>query len=87
MSFSKIWRTFRIKLLSNVFGVKPSAEGVAASALHAEEAIAAYESAMSWAVKDTLPNRPGRSFKRQAYHWTPHANRFPKRPTRPPDLK
>lgn len=54
MSFKRIWTTFRTFLLSKIF-TKP------------DEWREAYQRALHYATRDKLPNRPGRSFPREAY--------------------
>ena len=55
MSFKRIWTTFRTFLWSKMFTDAVSWRNQ-------------YRKALSYAMKDKLPNRPGRSFEREAYH-------------------
>ncbi len=66
LSFTKVWRTFRQFLWT-----KPPQT--------APEWQAQYDLALSYAMKDKLPNRPGRSYPRTAYHRRPKSAQFPKR--------
>lgn len=69
MSFKNIWRTYRIFLLDAMF-TEPS---------HWREK---YREALSYATMDKLPNRPGRSFKREAYQKRNKSSEFEKRAKR-----
>ena len=40
---------------------------------------AGYEKALHYAMKDKLPDRPGRSYEREAYHKRPKSSQFKKR--------
>lgn len=66
MSFKNIWRTYRIFLLDAMF----------TDASHWREK---YREALSYATMDKLPNRPGRSFKREAYQKRHKSSQFDKR--------
>lgn len=72
LSFKRIWTTFHTFLLS---------------ALHADPAQwqTRYQKALNIAMKNKLPNRPGRSFPRETYPRRPKSNQFKKR-TKNPDL-
>ena len=66
MSFKNIWTTFNIFLWSS----------------HARDSAgwrAQYRQALLIATQDKLPNRPGRSFEREAYARRPKSNQFKKR--------
>ena len=66
MSFTRTWRTYKIFLLSAMY----------------RDAISwrkKYELALGYAMKDKLPNRPGRRFVREAYPKRPKSNQFKKR--------
>lgn len=71
MSFTGTWNTFRQFLMNSV---------------HTDPAIwrERYRIALHYATKDKLPNRPGRSFKREAYQRRPKSYQFEKRKKRPP---
>ena len=66
MSFKRTWTTFRQFLLS---------------AMHTDAAgwRDQYRTALSYAMRDKLPNRPGRTFAREAYPRRPKSNQFKKR--------
>lgn len=66
LSFTSVWNTFRILLLSK------SSTDPAQWRDH-------YRRALHMAMRDKLPNRPGRSYKREAYRRTSKATHFPKR--------
>ena len=66
MSFKRTWTTFQTFLLRH---------------MHTEPARwrEAFERALHYATKDKLPNRPGRTFKREAYRKRPKDAQFEKR--------
>lgn len=66
LSFKRVWTTFQTVLLQH---------------MHTEPASwrAAYVRALKWAMKDKLPNRPGRSYEREAYRKRPKNLDFKKR--------
>jgi hypothetical protein len=66
LSFTRVLTTFTTFLLHKQFQ-------------SAAEWRAGYEKALYYAMKDKLPNRPGRSFERQAYHQRPKSSQFKKR--------
>jgi hypothetical protein len=66
MSFKRIWTTFRQFLLSAMF-------------TDAVQWRARYDTALRYAMLDKLPNRPGRTFEREAYRRTSKAIRFKRR--------
>lgn len=66
LSFKRTWTTFRQFLWS-----KPKTESVSWS----EQ----YRRALFYAMQDTLPERPGRSYPREVYHRRPKSSQFPKR--------
>jgi hypothetical protein len=70
MSFKRIWTTFRTFLLS---------------AMHTEPAAwrAQYREALRIAMQDKLPNRPGRSYEREAYPRRSKSSQFKKRKRKP----
>ena len=72
MSFKRTWTTFRQFLWT-----KPP--------MTAPEWRAQYERALGYAMQDTLPNRPGRSYPREVYRRRAKSSHFQKRqpPTRP----
>lgn len=70
MSFKRTWTTYRQFLL-------PKMHSDAAS--WREQ----YETALTYAMKDKLPNRPGRSFDRETYPRRPKSNQFKKRKRKP----
>ena len=66
MSFKGIWGTFRQFLMTAMFTDPASWREK-------------YRIALSYATMDKLPNRPGRSFKREAYSKRPKSEQFQKR--------
>lgn len=66
LSFKRVWTTFRIFLW----------EAPPTDALGWYER---YRRALGYATKDKLPNRPGRSYEREAYHRQPKSSHFKKR--------
>lgn len=66
LSFKGVWDTYRTFLLRHMF-TDPE--------LWREK----FREALSYAMMDKLPNRPGRSFKREAYPKRPKSNQFEKR--------
>lgn len=66
LSFTKVWNTYQIFLLN---------------AMHTEPAKwrESYRTALSYAMRDKLPNRPGRSFAREAYPKRHKSSQFKKR--------
>lgn len=66
MSFKRTWRTFGTFLLSAMF-------------TDAESWRERYRLALSYATHDKLPNRPGRSYEREAYSRRPQSAQFKKR--------
>ena len=71
MSFKRTWTTFCTFLLGQMF-------------TDAANWRAAYEQALKYAMQDKLPNRPGRTFEREAYPRAPKSNQFKKRKKREP---
>jgi hypothetical protein len=71
MSFKRTWTTFRTFLLPATFTT---------AAAWREE----YRKALGYAMKDKLPNRPGRKYPRETYPRRPKSNSFQKRTTKPP---
>jgi len=69
LSFKKTWTTFKTFLWSKIF-------------TNAAECRTEYRDAMNCAMKDKLPNRPGRSFEREAYHKRHKSTTFKKRERR-----
>ena len=69
LSFKNVWRTYREFLLSHTH-------------TNAENWRLQFHQALRCATKDKLPNRPGRSFKREAYAKRPKSNQFDKRKRR-----
>jgi hypothetical protein len=75
MSFKRTWTTFCTFLLSEMF-------------TDAESWRKRYRLALHYAMQDKLPNRPGRSYKRETYRRRPKSNQFKKRkPKRAPTQK
>ena len=70
LSFTSVWTTFRITLLST-----PS--------IDAADWRARYRRALHYAMREKLPNRPGRSYPREAYRRTSKSTHFKKRHTPP----
>ena len=68
MSFKRTWTTFNIFLWSS-----------SATLTDAAGWRAKYRQALTIAAHDKLPNRPGRSFKRETYTRRPKSNHFKKR--------
>ena len=66
LSFKNVWRTYRISLLGSMF-TDPA------------QWRAKYRRALAEAMQEKLPNRPNRSFKREAYGKRPKSNQFEKR--------
>ena len=66
LSFKRIWTTFHTFLLS---------------ALHTDPAQwqSRYQTALKHAMKNKLPNRPGRAYERETYPRRPKSNQFKKR--------
>lgn len=73
LSFTKVWNTYQEFLMKKTYAT-------------AEEWQEQFEYALSYAQRDKLPNRPGRSFERVAYSKRPKGSQFPKRvpPPAPP---
>lgn len=65
MSFKRTWTTFRVFLLSEMYTDPASWRKQ-------------YRIALGYAMMDKLPNRPGRSFEREAYRQTPKSRAFKK---------
>ena len=74
LSFKKTWTTFKTFLWSKIFTT-------------AAECRTEYRDALNCAMKDKLPNRPGRSFDRTAYHRRHKSTNFKKRERRNADAK
>ncbi len=79
MSFKKTWTTFQVFLLRHMHSVP-------------EKWRKAFRTALHYATKDKLPNRPGRKAKREAYRKRPKDVQFDKREKpaskiKPSDLK
>ncbi|MEO6436396.1 MAG: IS4 family transposase, partial [Tepidisphaeraceae bacterium] len=55
LSFKRTWTTFKTFLWSHIYS-------------DAVDCRTQYHKALKCAMKDKLPNRPGRSFEREAYH-------------------
>jgi len=72
LSFKRVCTTFRVFLMSQVF-------------TNAGDWVKAYNQALSIAKKDKLPNRPGRSYKREVYTRNSNPHNFPKRSPRKVD--
>lgn len=72
LSFKRVWTTFRTFLWE-------SPQTDAASWRQK------YRRALGYAIKDKLPNRPGRSYEREAYHRQTKASHFKKRKPRDSD--
>jgi len=70
MSFKRVWTTYRQFLLPKMY---------TDAASWREQ----YGVALSYAMLDKLPNRPGRSFDREAYPRRPKSNQFKKRKPKP----
>lgn len=66
LSFTRVWNTFRIVLLSK-WSTDPT------------EWRQQYRKALHRAMRDKLPNRPGRSYPREAYRRTSKSTHFKKR--------
>lgn len=66
LSFKRVLTTFKTFLLTKLFST-------AATWRHA------FQRALHYAKKDKLPNRPGRSYEREAYHQRPKSSQFKKR--------
>lgn len=66
MSFKRVWTTFQTFLLRHMH-------------TDARKWRKAFETALGYAQKDKLPNRPSRSFKREAYRKRPKDAQFLKR--------
>lgn len=73
LSFTKVWNTYHEFLMKKT----------CTTAMEWQEQ---FEYALSYAERDKLPNRPGRSFERVAYAKRPKGSQFPKR-SPPTDLK
>lgn len=69
LSFKRTWSTFKIFLWSKIF-------------TDAAECRTEFRDAMNCAMKEKLPNRPGRSFAREAYHKRDKSTSFEKRERR-----
>lgn len=66
LSFKRVLTTFKTFLLTTMFTTAAAwREG--------------YQEALHYAMKDKLPNRPGRSYEREAYHQRPKSAQFKKR--------
>lgn len=74
MSFKRTWTTFNIFLWSS-------------QARDSSGWRAKYRQALLMATQDKLPNRPGRSFVREAYARRPKSNQFKKRRPKNPEHK
>lgn len=74
MSFKSTWTTFHIFLWSS-------------QAKDSSGWRAKYRQALLIATQDKLPNRPGRSFDREAYPRRPKSNQFKKRTPKTPEHK
>lgn len=74
MSFKRTWTTFNIFLWSS-------------QARDSSGWRAKYRQALLMATQDKLPNRPGRSFQREAYARRPKSNQFRKRKPKTPEPK
>ena len=66
MSFKRIWTTYRQFLLGSMFQDAASWR-------------ARYRQALSYAMRDKLPNRPGRQYERESYTRSPKSSQFKKR--------
>jgi hypothetical protein len=66
LRFKRTWTTFRTFLLSAMY-------------TDAQSWRERYRQALSYAMYDKLPNRPGRSYKREAYGRRPKSSQFKKR--------
>ena len=74
MSFKRTWTTFQTFLLRHMHS-------------EAENWRQAFQLALGYALKDKLPNRPGRTFKREAYRKRPKDLQFGKRGKPPTKIK
>jgi hypothetical protein len=72
LSFTGVWSTFRQFVLSHRFS-EPA------------QWLEHYTFALGHAMKDKLPNRPGRSYPRETYPRRPKGSQFPKRSPPPND--
>ena len=66
LSFKRVLTTFRTFLLTKLFSTAATWRQ-------------AFQTALRYAMKDKLPNRPGRSYEREAYHQRPKSSQFKKR--------
>lgn len=66
LSFTSVWSTFRHFVLNHRYS-EPA------------QWLEQYELALRYAMKDKLPNRPGRSYPRVTYSRRPKGSQFPKR--------
>lgn len=66
LSFTRVWTTYYTFLLPHHF-TDPAPWRTQ------------YRKALHYAIRDKLPNRPGRNYKREAYSKRPKSNAFPKR--------
>lgn len=66
LSFTSVWTTFRIMLLPT-------------RSVNAEEWRENYRRVLHYAMRDKLPNRPGRSYPREAYRRTSKSTHFKKK--------
>ena len=69
LSFKGVLTTFTIFLLNKSFA-------------SSSDWPRAFERALTYAMKDKLPNRPNRHFEREAYHRCPKSSQFKKRPVK-----
>lgn len=66
LSFQRVLTTFKTFLLTKLFSTAANWRQ-------------AFQTALRYAMKDKLPNRPGRSYEREAYHQRPKSSQFKKR--------
>lgn len=66
LSFKRVLTTFKTFLLTKLFSTAANWRQ-------------AFQTALRYAMKDKLPNRPGRSYEREAYHQRPKSSQFKKR--------
>lgn len=66
LSFKRVLTTFKTFLLTKLFSTAATWRN-------------AFQTALHYAKKDKLPNRPGRSYEREAYHQRPKSSQFKKR--------
>jgi len=70
LSFKRTWTTYRTFPLSHMY-------------TNAKQWREQYDLALSYAMKDELPHRPGRSYAKEAYSRRPKPDQFKKRKRKP----